>query len=319
MKGKWWPILLAVTLVVGFPRLMFGIWTLSNYSNEVPEDLTMPIDAKAVMINVLTDNGIKEMVLEEYLVGVLLREIPGDFHMEAQKAQAVVARTYTLRTTMFKEKHPSNAICTDPGCCQGFRDPTEYLLSGGNQKRIILANEAILQTSGEVLIYQDMPIDATYFSCSGGQTEDALSVWGVDVPYLQSVSSPGEETAVHYWDSVQFTLEAFQKAIGQKLAGSPNNWFGAATYTKGGGVESMLIGGRKYTGTELRTLLGLRSTAFSFSVTNDIITVTTRGFGHRVGMSQYGAQAMALNGKSYEQILMHYYPGAVIDKEGNLG
>lgn len=319
MKGKCWPFLLAVALVVGFPRLMFGIWSLSSSSNEVPEEPTTLPKEKIVTINVLTDNGIKEMKLEEYLIGVLLMEIPGDFHIEAQKAQAVVARTYTLRTTLFKEKHPSNAICTDPGCCQGFRDPTEYLLSGGNRERVAMASQAISQTSGQVLMYQDMPIDATYFSCSGGKTEDALAVWGVDVPYLRSVTSPGEETAAHYWDSVQFSLEEFQRALGQKLEGSPYNWFGATTYTRGGGVENMLIGGRLYTGTDLRALLGLRSTAFSVSVANDIVTITTRGFGHRVGMSQYGAQAMALNEKSYEEILMHYYPGTVIDKEWIMG
>lgn len=319
MKGKCRAFLLAIALVVGFPRLVLGIWTLLNSSNEVSQEPTTLSKGNVVTVNVLTDNGIKTMELEEYLVGVLLREIPGDFHIEAQKAQAVVARTYTLRTTLFKEKHPSNAICTDPGCCQGFRDPAEYLLSGGNRERVLLASQAVSQTSGQVLMYQDMPIDATYFSCSGGQTEDALAVWGVDVPYLQSVASPGEETAEHYWDSVQFTLGEFQNGLGQKLGGSPNNWFGAITYTRGGGVESIVIGGRTYAGMELRELLGLRSTAFSVSVANDIITVTTRGFGHRVGMSQYGAQAMALNEKNYEEILMHYYPGTVIDKEGIMG
>ncbi len=320
MNGKWTPFLLAIALVVGFPRLVFGIWSISNKSEISPTDPTASPEVLAVStINVLTAQGIEEMELEEYLVGVLLLEIPGDFHIEAQKAQAVVARTYALRTTQFKEKHPSKGICTDPGCCQGYRDPDEYLLSGGNEERVAIAKEAVSQTSGIILIYQGMPIDATYFSCSGGQTEDALAVWGVDVPYLQSVSSPGEELADHYWDSVQFSPEEFQDALGKKLYGSPNTWFGSATYTRGGGVESMLVGGQLYTGTELRTLLRLRSTAFSVSVSNGTIFITTKGFGHRVGMSQYGAQAMALNGKPYAQILTHYYPGAVIDKEGFIG
>lgn len=320
MNGKWMPIILTVALVIGLPRLVYGVWVLTKGAETEPTETTAISEVPAItVINVLTNKQIAEMDIEEYLVGVLLGEIPGDFHIEAQMAQAVVARTYTLRTTQYKEKHPSNAICTNSGCCQCYRDPTEYLLSGGNEERVALAREAVRRTRGQVLLYDGLPIDATYFSCSGGKTEDALAVWGVDVPYLQSVSSPGEEQATYYWDSVQFTQEEFQRALGQKLSGTPDHWFGKTTYTNGGGVDTMRIGGRLYTGTDLRTLLGLRSTAFSVTVSNGNICITTKGFGHRVGMSQYGAQAMALTGKEYGQILSHYYPGAVIDKEAFFG
>ena len=111
------------------------------------------------------------------------------------------------------------------------------------------------------------------------------------------------------------TPEEFQNALGTSLSGAPNSWFGKTDYTKGGGVAYMWIGGKKYEGTKLRSLLGLRSTAFSVTVSNNEIVITTRGFGHRVGMSQYGAQAMAQSGKEYREILAHYYPGTVIDKE----
>ena len=319
MNGKWSPVLLAVALVVGFPRLVFGIWTLSQRSDAAPKETTIQQVFTETKIHLLTDKGIEEIEIEEYLIGVLLREIPGRFHIEAQKAQAIVARTYALRTTQYKDKHSSNAICTDPGCCQGYRNPNEYLQGGGDEERVNLARQAVDETKGQILIYQGMPIDATYFSCSGGQTEDALAVWGVDVPYLQSVSSPGEELADHYWDSIQFTPDEFKTALGADLSGKPDQWFGKVTYTRGGGVESMLIGGRLYTGTELRSLLGLRSTAFSVAVSNNSISITTRGFGHRVGMSQYGAQAMALQGKEYEEILAHYYPGTEIDKDRFIG
>ena len=320
MDGKWMPFWLAIVLVVGFPRLVFGIWSLTREEHKQPTEYTAPSDvANVTTIKVLTDNGLTELDLEEYLVGVLLLEIPGDFHMEAQKAQAVVARTYALRTTQFKQKHESSAICTDPGCCQGYRDPDEYRMSGGSEERIAIARNAVAETRGQILTYEGMPIDATYFSCSGGQTEDALAVWGVEVPYLQSVSSPGEENAAHYWDAKTFSLESFQEALGQTLLGSPNQWFGKTTYTRGGGVETMIIGGKLYSGTQLRTLLGLRSTAFSVSVSKTTITITTRGFGHRVGMSQYGAQSMALSGNLYPQIITHYYPGTVIDKVDFIG
>lgn len=319
MNGKIAPLIFALLLVVVFPRVTFGVWSLMQKPDAQTEPTGEPQGETVTMISVLKEDGIVQMELDEYLVGVLLMEIPGDFHLEAQKAQAVVARTYTLRTIHYKSKHPNNGICTDSGCCQGYRDPEAYLQDGGQAERIERARNAVLLTKGEIVTYEGIPIDATYYSCSGGQTEDALAVWGVDVPYLQSVSSPGEEQASHYWDSVQFTPQQLQTALGQTIYGSPSNWFGAATYTRGGGVESIQIGGKIYTGTQLRTMLGLRSTAFSISASNERITITTKGFGHRVGMSQYGAQAMAQSGKSYSEIIAHYYPGTTIDKGGFFG
>lgn len=320
MTGKWMPLLLTVVLVIGFPRLVFGIWSITNDIENKPNINTAPSDTEIeTTIYVVRGDAVEEMKLEDYLVGVLLLEIPADFHIEAQKAQAVVARTYALRTTQFKDKHEKKAICTDPGCCQGYRDPGEYLSLGGSAERIALAQNAVSETIGQILTYEGVLIDATYFSSSGGQTEDALAVWGVDIPYLQSVNSPGEENMANYWDIKTFTSHAFQEALGQELHGAPNQWFGKRTYTRGGGVETMLIGGRLYTGTMLRKLLGLRSTAFSIAVTSDTIAITTRGFGHRVGMSQYGAQAMAVSGKGYQDILAHYYPGTVIDKVDFIG
>ena len=315
MNGKWMPFLLAVALVVGLPRLLYGVLLISNLTDDTNEGTSTSTQKEDTMsIRVLTEDGFIDMELEEYLVGVLLMEIPADFHMEAEKAQAVVARTYALRSTKYKDKHPENAICTNPGCCQGYRDVGEYLLSGGREDRIKRARDAVAGTQGLVLTYEGVLIDATYFSCSGGQTEDALAVWGVDVPYLQSVTSPGEEIATYYWDSVQFSTDEFMNALGRELSGAPDRWFGLTTYTNGGGVETMVIGGKVYTGTQLRAMLNLRSTAFTVSVDKDTISIVTRGFGHRVGMSQYGAQAMALNGAGYEQILIHYYPGTEIDK-----
>ena len=320
MNGKWIPVILSVALVVGLPRLVFGIWSIYSPTKEWTESSAESTDSGEITkIRVLMGNVTTEMDLQEYLVGVLLKEIPGEFHMEAQRAQAVVARTYTLRTIQFKDKHLENAICVDPQCCQGYEDISEYLHNGGSEDRINLAREAVDQTKGEVLTYEGTLIDATYFSCSGGQTEDALAVWGIDIPYLQSVSSPGEEHATYYWDSVQFTFDEFQDALSLELDGSPGSWFGSTTYTKGGGVETIRIGDRVYSGTELRTKLGLRSTAFSISVSNGKITIITKGFGHRVGMSQYGANAMALNGAQYSQILTHYYPGTEIDKVDFIG
>lgn len=265
-------------------------------------------------LTVLTPQGTVEMALEEYLTGVILHEMPVSFQSEALKAQAVVARTYAARR-LEGGKHANAAVCTESSCCQGYTDPADYLASGGSPEGVDKASRAAQDTAGQVLTYDGQLIDATYFSCSGGSTESAVAVWGNDVPYLQAIDSPGEEIADHHTDTVTFTAEEFAERTGCGRSGAPADWFGGIEYTEGGGVATMVIGGEEYEGTQLRQLLGLRSTAFTVSVFGDLITIETRGFGHRVGMSQYGAEAMALEGNTYDVILAHYYQGTVLESE----
>lgn len=254
------------------------------------------------------DGSKTEMNLDAYLVGVVLAEMPASFETEALKAQAVAARTYTLKALKTGGKHGDGSVCTKASCCQAYMTEADYSARGGTQEAVDKIRSAVTSTSGRVLTFAGELIEATYFSCSGGTTEDAAAVWGVDFPYLQSVSSPGEENAVHYMDTVSFTPREFQNALGVILSGSPDSWFGETTYTEGGGVSTMLIGGESYSGTQLRELLKLYSTNFTITA-GDVVTITTYGYGHRVGMSQYGADAMAVAGSGYEEILSHYYPG----------
>ncbi len=264
----------------------------------------------AVMLTVKNTAGnLQQLPLDEYLVGVVLAEMPASFDAEALKAQAVVARTYTGRR-MEHGKHDSAPVCMDSGCCQGYREPAAYLSEGGTEAALEKVRRAVAETDGQVLTYDGELIDATYFSCSGGSTEDAVAVWGQDVPYLQAVESPGEENAPRYSDSVTMPAAEVAEKLGISAAGKPSDWFGEVTYTEGGGVDTMVIQGKTFRGTAIRSALGLRSTAFAVSTGGDDVTFTTRGFGHRVGMSQYGAQAMAEGGSSYEAILSHYYTGA---------
>ena len=251
------------------------------------------------------------MELDSYLTGVLLAEMPASFHEEALQAQAVAARTYAMKTCQDGKKH-GGAICTSSECCQGYMSTEAYLLRGWNQKYILRVQNAVEQTRGQVLTYEGRLIRATYFSCSGGATESAVAVWGRDYPYLQSVKSPGEEETVYYTDTKAFSTESFQEALGISLTGNPETWFGTITYTDGGGIDHMMIGGTEYRGTTLRALLGLRSTVFYVVVSDDGILFETKGFGHRVGMSQYGADAMAQEGHDYRRILQHYYQGTEI-------
>lgn len=271
-----------------------------------------PNQPEEITISVIYGNKCERMELERYLLGVVLAEMPASFETQALCAQAVAARTYTMKHCMDDRRHGLNTICSNSTCCQAYIDPQDFIAAGGSWNDVDRVEMAVNATGGQVLVYQGKLIEATYFSCAGGLTEGAIDVWGQDVPYLQSVPSPGEEQAAYFIDSKSFTAQQLQTALGIHLKGKPSSWFGEVTFTAGGGVNSMEIGEVAYRGTTLRQLLQLRSTAFTVSFQGDVITFHTRGFGHRVGMSQYGANAMAEGQKTYAEILSHYYCGTEI-------
>ena len=262
----------------------------------------------AYRLPVLTETGVERMALDEYLTGVLLAEMPVSFPTEALKAQAVACRTYTLRACTHR-RHPEAAVCTDSRCCQGWRDPAQATAA-----ERACAERAVRETDGLAIYYEGALIDATFFSCSGGKTEDAAAVWGGELPYLKAVESPGEEDAAHYTDETRVPLEVFRATLtaldGEtRFPEALGGWVGSVSYTAGGGVDVMELGGRPFRGTQLRKAFGLRSTVFTLELTAEEAVFTTRGNGHRVGLSQYGAAAMARNGADYTEILTWYYTG----------
>jgi len=325
MDKKWKPVVVAVALGVILPQLLLS--AARQKANQQPEQTAQttqpqaqdnPLE-KTTYLSVLTEgDNIQAMELENYVLGVVLAEMPAEFEVESLKAQAVVARTYALRRLCRQDRHENVAVCTSHNCCQAYMTREEFLENGETVAGFEKIARAVDETRGQVLTYNGEYIEATYFSCSGGRTEDAVAVWGEVIPYLQAVDSPGEENAKEYWDMVHFTADEFEKALGRELSGTPSSWLGKRTFTEGDGVQTMVIGGITYTGIHLRELLGLNSTAFLMTVEDDGITVETLGKGHRVGMSQYGAEAMAKKGSSYEEILMHYYKGTRIDKIENI-
>lgn len=294
--------------------LNLGVAVLDGAAETTQPTVQTEPDRVCLSVDVRIGEQLCRMDLDEYLVGVVLAEMPVTFETEALKAQAVAARTYARKATVTGGKHEDGSLCDSPGCCQAYMTEEEFLSRGGTREGLEKVRTAVTQTSGLVLTYAGELIEATYFSCSGGSTEAAVAVWGTDYPYLQAVDSPGEEKAAHDRDTVTFSLEQFQSALGIVLTEEPESWFREVTYTAGGGVDTMVIGGTTYTGKQLRSLLGLRSTALSIRVQGDTVTVTTRGYGHRVGMSQYGADAMAVTGSDFCQILTHYYPGTEITR-----
>lgn len=300
MKERWKEWVLAILVAWVVP------WVASSLLLP-PEQPNVPTETTAakipVEISVIHGGERITMELETYLIGVLLGELPDDFSAEAKKAQAVVARTYALAAVERGIKHPG-AVCTDSGCCQNWVDPESYWSEDG----VALAKAAVDATWGQVLSYEGKLIEATYFSGSGGRTEAAVAVWGSDIPYLQSVESPGEENTAHYREETVVSLSDFLEKLG--LSGPLT--LGNVTYTEGGGVDSIVICGKSFKGTQVRQLLGLRSTAFRIIQAPGQVRIQTAGYGHRVGMSQYGAQAMAESGETWQQILAHYYPGTEI-------
>ena len=293
---------------------------LPGIALSVPETVTQGppvVEQQAcqhIWIPVIKEDGrVVAMELEAYISRVVLGEMPASFDEEALKAQAVAARTYTLRMVEEGWRH-DGAVCTDHTCCQEYLEPEEYLGSRGSQEHVDKVFAAVAQTAGEVVCYDGELICATYFASAGGSTEDAKAVWGQAYPYLVSVSSP--ESSSYDGTQVEFSYEEFQKRLGVELRGDPQSWIGAATYTVGGGVDSMRIGQKRYSGVEIRSLFGLRSTVFQVEVTPSGIVFVSDGYGHRVGMSQFGADAMAVDGHTYDEILAHYYQGTTLETYG---
>lgn len=261
-----------------------------------------------LLLRIETADGMEELSLHDYLTGVVLAEMPTDFAPEALKAQAVASRTYALRK-MAAGKHTGADICGSFACCQAWTPTQEF----AGTEALARAESAVSDTDGLVVTYGGELIDATFFSCAAGMTEAAAAVWGSDVPYLQAVESPEHEE--RYEESVTFSAAEFAERLAHPeadLSGNPTEWFGEEKRTAGGGLESIRIGGITICGTELRSRLSLRSTVMSFSAAEDSVTVTTSGYGHRVGLSQYGADALAQEGESFEEILLHYYQGTEI-------
>ena len=316
MRKGWQEAFYAVFMGMVVPGLILAVMVMLWGDKSLGKQAETEGKAEPVSlpVKVRFENGSAEqMDMDTYLVGVVLAEMPAYFELEALKAQAVAARTFARKAFVTGGKHADGSVCTDYACCQAYRDPEDYVRETGQADDVEKIRTAVLETSGEVLTYDGTLIEAVYFSCSGGRTEDAMAVWGADYPYLRAVDSPGEESAAFFTDTKSFTPEALAEALELSLPDNPEKWFGAVTETPGRGVATMEIGGKVFSGVELRKRLGLRSTAFSVTVEDGAILFHTKGYGHRVGMSQYGADAMAVEGADCGEILAHYYPGTELE------
>jgi stage II sporulation protein D len=282
----------------------------------------------AVSVRVSLDGQITDMTMHDYLIGVVAAEMPASFADEALKAQAVAARTETLYHILLfqSEKHPDADVCSDPTCCQAFKTDGELREKWGDAygDYIKKITEAVERTDGECLTYQNTPIQAVFHSSSAGQTADSDEVWAYDLPYLVSVKSP--ETAAdvpNYVSAVTVSLSDFKDTVSRfyPTAVFPKDkakWVTDITYTESGRIRTLRLGGVSVSGPSLRSMFGLRSTAASIEIGDKNVILTTTGYGHGVGMSQYGANAFAVQGKSYREILLWYYTGATLSDSKDL-
>lgn len=266
----------------------------------------------------LADGAIAEMALEDYLLGVVAAEMPADFPMEALKAQAVAARSYALYCAS-GHKHGEADVCTDFACCQAWMDePAREARWGDAYARCAPRIEnAVRETAGQLLTWEGAPVFAAFHSSSAGATEDCGAVWN-PVAYLRSVPSPETaETVPNFLSSLRCApldfrdtiLSAFPEA---DFSGPEESWLGELRRDESGRTASMVSGGTEIRGTELRRLFSLRSTAFTLAYNEGAFVFSVAGFGHGVGMSQYGAAVMAEEGGDYRAILAHYYPGTTL-------
>ena len=273
-------------------------------------------------ITVLVDGEARTMKLEDYVVSVVAGEISPDFPTEAIRAQAVAARTYALykQKTARPAQHEEADVCDDPAHCAAFVDlKTEAAARWGEQADTAedVIRQAVEDTAGQVLTYEGEPIVAVFSSAAGEKTERAVDVWGSDIPYLQSVDSPGGEACPKYYDAVVLTADEIRERAAKTLpsadlSGDPSGWFKASERSEAGGIVRMKFGGVEVKGTVMRTLLGLNSTNFTVKIDGNTLTFTTTGYGHGVGLSQWGAKYSAEQGQTYDEILAHYYPGTTL-------
>ena len=260
-----------------------------------------------IYVNVRRNNGnIEKYELEEYIIGVVSAEMPASFNKEALKAQSVVARTYALKSIK------NNKQLTSDNSTQNFKDNNELKKMWGSSYNTYYnkIKSAVLETKGLYLSYNNDYVDAVYHSTSNGNTEDAVYVWGNSVPYLKSVSSEYDNTNKNYSSSITLTYNEISNKLKNSI--DSNTKFNIISKTSGNRVKEIEINGTTYSGVEFRKLLNLRSADFSIENNGVNVVISTNGYGHGVGMSQYGANGMANNGSSYTDILLHYYTGVSI-------
>ena len=310
MKRYTLSIILLVLLLFALPVIILSCF------RKAPEKI-MPKSQLNVNVYDYESDKLVKMEFEKYIEGVVAAEMPASFHIEALKAQALAARTYTLlRMVSYGgsgcAKHPGADICMDFAHCQAYKDPKTL---GKNYKKI---QEAVKSTEGEVIVYEDKLIDAVFHSTSGGITENSEDVWINKVPYLRSVLSQYEDHSPKLVSTKKISIDDFvsgMMSLDNTIKLSKKNLVSQISIVErssGGRILKIKIGNKYFKGRDLRDQFALNSSNFTMDIGKNDISFVTIGNGHGIGMSQYGADGMAQHGSSYNEIIKHYYTGVEI-------
>lgn len=283
------------------------------------------IDKEAPIIKIYNSKTKQdmEMDLETYLYGVLSGEMPSDFDLEALKAQAVAARTFVVYKQQSKKpsQHPNSVVCTDYRHCQEYKSYKELKESKGDEwmnNSYPKIKQAVDDTKGQIIAYNDKPILPLYFSTSSGKTENSEEVFSEKYSYLQSVDSPYDKLSPKYVSTLKITNKDFVNVIRKSYSDikiEENNLSSQIKVTEtsaGGAVEKIKIANKEISGRDVRSIFNLNSANFEVNFEKDYIDFVVKGYGHGVGMSQWGAAGMANDGYLYYEILGHYYTGTTI-------
>ncbi|QAY68572.1 stage II sporulation protein D [Paenibacillus protaetiae] len=279
-----------------------------------------------VRVYLTKEKRIESVPLETYVKGAVAGEMPIDFEPEALKAQAIAARTYIVRRLEKNDRSGVPVAGADVTDTEQHQMYVPLSRLGSNwpeaQREADLAklSKAVEDTKGLVVAYGDEPIEAVFFSTSNGYTENSEDYWQESIPYLRSVASPWDkELSPAYKETVTFTLSDFYSKLGISPAGkSKSPAIKVLKWTDGKRIAEVRIAGREFSGREVREKLELASAQFAWKVKGDSIVITTYGSGHGIGMSQWGADGMAKEGRSAEQILAYYYTGTKVEQASKL-
>lgn len=301
--------------------------TTAAPTTSAPQDNTSEAsDGKAeeMTFKILNGDTVTELPCREFLIRTLAFEMAPTYHAEALKAQAVAAYTYYGRRQRAQSAEPDPALKGAHFKTPDDTFPQDYTVDRlrerwGDKFDTYYADlcAAVDAVTGKHITYNGEWIDACYFAMSNGSTESAKTVWGSEVPYLQAVASPGDKLAVDYETKVVLSAEQIKAALtaadtALTLGDDPAAWFGKPTLSAAGTVASIPVGGKTLTGTAVRSAFNLRSATFSVAYADGSFTFTVHGYGHGVGMSQVGANHLAQQGYTWQEILRYYYTGVSI-------
>ena len=296
-----------------------------------PASVSLP-DCDSFTIYDLTTGELHTLSAREYTVSAVSAEMPPTFSPEALKAQAVACYTYALRAKYDNAKQPDPSLkgadfAADPSNWKGYATKEQYLERYGDENGTKYWNtieDAVTPVLGYVMLYQENPIVAAYHSICAGKTEDASNVWQGSAPYLVPVESVGDQYAPNYETAELFSPDGLKESLstaglmsGSDFSGEPAGWFSDFERSSSGYVTALTLCGIQLEGMDVRNALGLRSSNFTVEYINGAFLFRVCGYGHGVGMSQYGAEYLGENGESWQKILNHYYTGVKIVKVEN--